>query len=115
MAEIIDKEMSKIETILCLEGGWPLGHVDLTVKFIIKLLQLNDKVLNNMMLESSVFVKVVNLFKTFPFKTFLQLDVIKIFDVVRRCDDAEFRAAVLQKSRIGDAIIEMARKPKYVF
>ena len=64
--------------------------------------------------DSLVFERIINLVKAFPWNNFLQLKVINLFEeVLNSCQNAEFKAAVLEGSGIGKAIVEMAENPTY--
>lgn len=93
----------------------PLGALRLhTVELILKLVQMRNASLYTFLKDSLVFERIINLVKAFPWNNFLQLKVINLFEeVLNSCQNAEFKAAVLEGSGIGKAIVEMAENPTY--
>lgn len=128
MVDALKGQVANIETVLrsdvagtpiansfSTELRVPLGPLRLhTVELILKLVQMRNADLYSFLKDSLVFERIIALVKAFPWNNFLQLKVINLFEeVLNSCQDAAFKAAVLESSGIGKAIVDMADDPAY--
>ena len=116
LADAIARKVSAIEEVLatghegeliassvCEAQYVPLGPQRLhTVELVYKLVCMRKESVYDILKESKVFARILELVKVYAWNNFLQLKVINLFEeILNNCDVADFKKAVLVSSGVG--------------
>lgn len=96
-------EGERIASSVCEAQYVPLGPQRLhTVELVYKLVCMRKESVYELLKDSKVFARILELVKVYAWNNFLQLKVINLFEeILNNCDVADFKKSVLVSSGVG--------------